>query len=203
VKQAVRSIRGSIRKAQKRCALYVSAMFTLVVRTRKPMWRRIAFAGTPEWDERNRIFASFVPSGSSVLDIGCGAQTLRRHLTVGCKYQPCDLIKSSPDVIVCDFNAGNYPAIQDQFDFVICSGVLEYIRNPPEFLNRVSSYGRSVLLSYNPLLPEASKIPRLARGWVNHFRQDELLDLFSNLDLESSVLCWRADTEVLFLLRQR
>jgi hypothetical protein len=166
------------------------ACATLVVRTKIRQWRKVAAAGTPLWDERNRLIAGFIPAGSSVLDVGCGAQTLKLHLKSGCQYQPCDVVKSSADVIFCDFNAGVYPDVKNCFDYVVCSGLLEYIRRPREFLPGISRLGRAVILSYNPLLPGDSKLARLGNdlGWVNHFKKEELEALFDELGLKWTLL---------------
>jgi hypothetical protein len=184
------SVVGMIRSAKNRGRMLVSACVTLLVRTKVNQWRKVAFGGTPSWDERNKIIAGFIPAGSSVLDIGCGAQTLKQHLKPGCRYQPCDVIQSSPEVIFCDFNAGIYPAIREHFDYVVCSGVLEYIRKPGEFIKQVPQWGRTVILSYNPLPPGGSKLARLGNdlGWVNHFTREKLENLFDQSGLKWTVL---------------
>ena len=165
--------------------LCIAACETLLVRPHVRRWQKVAHAGRPSWDERNEIIAGFIPAGSSVLDVGCGAQTLKQYLKPSCKYQPCDVVKSSPDVIFCDFNAGIYPEIKEHFDYVVCSGVLEYIRKPEEFLRRIPPMGHYVIVSYNPLLPGGSKLARLGNGWgwVNHFTKAELQKLFDEIGL--------------------
>ena len=168
------------------------ACVTLVVRTNVSRWKKVAYAGTPSasWDERNKIMAGFIPAGSSVVDIGCGAQPLKRHLAPGCKYQPCDVIKSTPDVIFCDLNRGIYPEVKERFDYVVCGGVFEYVRNPEEFLKKIPALGTTTLMSYCPLYPGDSKLKRLGNGWgwVNHFKREELESLFTEMGLKWSVL---------------
>jgi 2-polyprenyl-3-methyl-5-hydroxy-6-metoxy-1,4-benzoquinol methylase len=188
-KLIIRKIRSATRRVINFGRTCAKACATLVVRTKVRQWQKVAFAGTPSWDERNRIIAGFIPANSSVLDVGCGAQTLRQHLNPGCQYQPCDVVKSSTDVIFCDFNAGVYPDIKDRFDYVVCSGLLEYIRNPRKFLPRISLLGRVVILSYNPLLPGGSKLARLGNdlGWVNHFTKGELESLFDEMGLKWTI----------------
>lgn len=163
-----------------------AALVTLLIPTKKRLWQKVAAAGPPTWDDRNKIIAGFIPPGSSVLDVGCGAQTLKLYLKPGCRYQPCDVVKSTPDVIFCDFNAGAYPHISEQYDYVVCSGVFEYIRNPEEFLRRIPFLGRSTILSYNLFKPGDSKIARLANGygWLNHFTREELQNLFRDIGLD-------------------
>ena len=177
-------------------------VLTLTLRTHKKRWEKVAYAGQPEWDLRNKKLVSFIPSGSSVIDIGCGAQTLKQHLPVGCSYQPCDLVKSSPDVILCDFNANHYPKVDRQFTHVVCSGVLEYIRDPDRFLNEISSLGGTVILSYNLRLPGDSKLQRMTNNWVNHFSQLDLDVIFRKAGLQSECLDRTQTGEVIFRLRQ-
>jgi SAM-dependent methyltransferase len=174
----------------------------MVLRTNTRRWKKVAFAGRPSWDGRNAIIASFIPAGSSVLDIGCGSQTLREHLSSGCKYQPSDIIKSSPDVIFCDLNAGIYPDTKELFDYVVCSGVFEYIRNPKEFFKRIPRLGHAVIISYNPHAPGGSKFSRLAHNWLNHFTKDDLLSLFSEMGLEWTVLHTSERGEIICCLRE-
>lgn len=171
------------------CRTCARAGSTLLVRTNVRLWHQVAQAGTPSWDERNRIMAGFIAAGSSVLDVGCGAQTLRQHLPPGCRYQPCDVVKSSPEVIYCDFNTGVYPEFQEPFDYVVCSGVLEYIRQPREFLQRIRPWGRVILLSYVPLPSDGSKLERMGNGWgwVNHFKQEELESMLDQLEYKRSL----------------
>ncbi len=187
-------LRG-IRKAAETGFTPISAAMTLYVRTDKRRWRQVA-KKTPPWDERNRLIASLIPDHSSIVDIGSGAMTLKQHLKPGCHYQPCDVVQSSPEVILCDFNSGNYPSLPRKYDYVICSGVLEYIRDPADLLSRILDYGTVGLLSYNPIRPDETRFSRLAKGWVNHLSQDELESLFKSVGLQSRILMHRDLNEV-------
>ncbi len=176
---------------------------TLMLRTYVRRWQQVAQAGPPTWDERNAIIAKFIPAGSSVIDLGCGAQTLRNHLAPDCTYQPCDIVKSSPDVIFCDFNVGIYPEPGGIFDYVVCSGVLEYIWKPKEFLSRVPRLGHALLLSYNPRMKGESKFDRLAKHWVNHLDRDALEKMFDELGLGWKVVNVRSPNEYLYSIQRK
>ena len=184
----MRKARSAVRRVTGLVGILPSVMATFVFRTHTNRWHQVAHAGRPPWDERNQVIGNLIEAGSTVLDIGSGAQTLRGYLPQNCTYQPCDVIKSTPDVIFCDFNAGTYPEPGKYFDYVVCSGVFEYIRKPAEFLNRVPRLGRTVLFSYNPYLPGSSKIQRLGNNWVNHFTQEELQVLFQQAGLVWEIL---------------
>jgi hypothetical protein len=163
-------------------------------------WEKVAAAGPPTWDERNRIIAGFIPTGSSVLDLGAGAQTLKSYIPPDCHYQPCDIVRSSSDVILCDFNNSIFPVVGRAFDFVICSGVLEYIWKPRPFLKRLPSLGKNLLLSYNPRTAAESRIDRLSKNWVNHLDRDELQSLFKSLGWKWSIVNIRPPNEYLYSL---
>ena len=135
----------------------------------------------PVWDDRNRIIARLIPPQSRVLDLGSGAQTLRRHLAHSCSYVPCDLVQSSPDCEVVDFNLGIYPSMAKTYDYSVASGVLEYLRNPSDFLVRVQVYAPVTILTYEPArVKPRERLRRLSNGFVNHMGQNELEKLFKS-----------------------
>lgn len=177
----------------------INAAITLTVRTHKRRWAKVA-KQDPPWDARNRLIVSFIPENSSVVDIGSGAMTIKRHLKPACRYQPCDVVQSTPEVILCDFNAAVYPALTEKYDYVICSGVLEYIKDPADFLFRVSRFGKKVLLSYNPLLEGQTKLYRLGNNWVNHLKRPELENLIKGAGLTFELLNVSTDQELLYEL---
>ncbi|HET6246416.1 MAG TPA: hypothetical protein VFE47_01860 [Tepidisphaeraceae bacterium] len=179
---------------------YAAASRTFFQRTQVKHWEKVAAAGPPSWDERNRIIAGFISAGSSVLDLGAGAQTLRSYIPQDCRYQPCDIVRTTPDTIVCDFNHSIFPPVDHPFDYIICSGVLEYMWKPRAFLERLPTLGKKLLLSYNPRTPGESKIDRLSKNWVSHLDQDELHSLFESLGWEWSIINIRPPTEYLYLL---
>lgn len=175
---------------------------TAVFRSHPRRWARVAAAGKPTWDRRNEIIAGFIPPESSVLDLGAGAQTMRTHLHPSCEYQPCDLVKSSPEVILCDFNAGQYPPSSLRFSHVICSGVLEYMREPSVFMKNISICGDNLLLSYNPLHQGVSLVQRMKNHWCNHLQQSELEDLFRDSGLDSVLLHISENGELIYHLKR-
>jgi len=183
------------------CRNVLSALTTLVVRTNVRRWEKAAREKEPCWDERNRIIATFIPEASSVVDLGAGAQTLKHYLKSGCEYQPCDIVKSSPDIIVCDFNSGIYPSLSRRYDYVVCSGVFEYMRRPSQFLSKIRQYGKRIILSYVPAGQAIGPFERLARGWVNHLTSQQLEALFSTNGLHWKLLCRQDNSETIYELK--
>lgn len=96
------------------------------------------------------------------------------------------------------------PIFKEHFDRVVCSGVLEYIRMPEEVLRKISGYGRSVILSYNPLPLGGSKLERLGNGWgwVNHFKKQELENLFDEIGFKWTLMDSHKSGCVIYSLEQ-
>jgi len=157
---------------------YTAVLESVFKRSQNRRWEKVAAGGRPPWDYRNMKIASYIPEKSLVLDLGCGARTLEGYLAAGCVYQPCDLIKSSSEVIVCDFNAGVFPKLDQKYTHVVCSGVLEYIRDHESFLKQCALLGDTIILSYNTFVPGNTKIQRMSNHWINHFSQSSLEDIF-------------------------
>jgi hypothetical protein len=192
---------GPLRQAVRFCLASVNVAVTLAAPTNKSRWKKVSQNPDPHWDWRNKIISGLVPPGSSVLDLGCGAQTLRRHLDPTCRYQPSDVIISTPDVIFCDFNAGVYPDVSEVYDFVICSGVFEYIRKPEEFLKRVPRLARTMIFSYSPAVPGQSRLHRLSVNWVNHFTRPEVEAFFDRMGLAWEAVYTHDQAETIYRIQ--
>jgi len=153
--------------------------------TDKMRWKNVEME-TYKWDERNRIIASHIPKGTSVLDVGAGAQTLRKYLHEN-HYVPCDVIPR-PETVYCDLNKGIYPSIEEKFDYVVCSGVIEYLLKPEEVISNLSEFGKNVILSYAPLCDTYKKDKRILDGWKNHLTEDQMEDIFVKSGLKWKIL---------------
>ena len=129
------------------------------------------------WDQRAARAAAYIPRGAAVLDLGCGAMALERFLPMGCRYQPCDLTARDARTLVCDFNAGEFPA-NAACDLVTVLGVLEYLHDAPAFLAKVRALNRPVVMSYC-LAGDRGPTDRRALGWVNDFTRDQLSHLMT------------------------
>lgn len=130
------------------------------------------------WDARAELAAQFIPAGAHVLDLGCGAMSLRRFLPFGCSYRGCDLVARDADTIVCDFNAGQFPAeAAADADIITMLGVLEYIDDVEVFFAHLRASRRDVVLSYCATDLSGS-IDRPSLGWLTHFSLRDLAELF-------------------------
>jgi hypothetical protein len=157
----------------------------------------------PKWDERNRTIASFIPAGSSVVDAGAGAQTLRGHLPEGCRYQPVDIVPKGEGALYANFNTKEIPSFTERFDVSVCSGVLEYMLDPAWFVQTVASWGKVTYLSYSvlDLYPDV-KSRAENDGWITHFSIVELDELFTSLGLSYRIRA-RWKPQLIYELRAR
>ncbi len=104
-----------------------------------------------QWPARARRAAALVEQldlepGASVLDLGCGNQTVRQLLPEGLEYRPFDRMARSPDTEVLDL-ASAHPATGG--DVALLLGVLEYLPDPLPTLSWVAQNCRHLVLSYN------------------------------------------------------
>lgn len=156
---------------------------------------------THKWDRRNKIIASFIPEGSSVLDVGAGAQTLRDHLS-NHRYVPCDVVRN-PETLYCDLNRKIYPPVTEKFDYVICSGVVEYLKKPAEEIFELSGFGKYLIISYACYHSNGIKEigNRIASGWKNHITQKQLEEVFNQYHLTWEILeYW--DNQIIYILNR-
>jgi polysaccharide pyruvyl transferase WcaK-like protein/2-polyprenyl-3-methyl-5-hydroxy-6-metoxy-1,4-benzoquinol methylase len=104
-----------------------------------------------------------------MLDVGCATGHLRM-LCSGVEYTGCDFIAPAPPVGFpfhqCNFNRESFPSGLEDFDVVVCSGVLEYIDNTSAFLaslrSALTAEGHLVITYFN--MNHISRIWRLVSG---------------------------------------
>ncbi len=142
------------------------------------------WAGLKEsWDHRIAMMARHIRKGSTVLDLGAGKQALRAYLPEGCSYQACDLVARDAETIVCDFNKNQAPPLL-HYDYVFCSGLMEYICDIPAFIATITLYSDRFLISYAVKLKGQDIAKRRKRDWINDYALSELIEVFHNNDLQ-------------------
>lgn len=91
--------------------------------------------------------------GKNILDIGAERSPYRKNFSRG-RYQTLDVAQNAQKNIdfICDINEGMPEVPNQKFDYIICTQVLEHIRNVPlvfQEFNRVLKPGGKVFLTTN------------------------------------------------------
>lgn len=128
----------------------------------------------PLWDVRLRRIARHIRPGERVLDLGAGAQSLRRMLPRDCRYTPADRTATLPDTL--RFVMGDTGAIvpEGRWDVVVLAGVLEYAPDPAGVLRAIAPLAPRLLLSY---AHGGSLGFRRRQDWANHLSRAALEEL--------------------------
>jgi hypothetical protein len=143
----------------------------------------------PAWEARSVMAADFIAAGTRVLDIGCGAMKLERHLPFGAKYQPSDVVARDGRTIVVDLNAQPLPieAVKAA-DLVVMLGVWEYIYKPGELFRAFAATGKPILCSYCDVNLTSNIDRRRILGWVNDFTLDQFVNLARESGYQASLV---------------
>jgi hypothetical protein len=102
---------------------------------------------------RLKLFVDMMDNPASVIDLGAGGCALRDLLPPSCEYTAVDKRAYYPDMYVCNFNRGELPPRHrsGEYHYVVCSGLLEYLKRPKLFLEKICGYGKRYLISlYDP-----------------------------------------------------
>lgn len=141
----------------------------------------------PYWLERNRILATHIPAGSSVLEFGAGMRELEKLLPARCRYTPSDLVDRGPGTLVCDLNRRPLPALPAH-DLMVMSGVMEYVHDPADLLVQLRPVAPRLLLSYAAWDEQQSSLAkRRELGFVNDFSAEAFFNLLTATG-------WRSET---------
>lgn len=136
-----------------------------------------------DWDERTALIAGMIQPNSSILEFGAGKEHLRGFLPQGCDYHPSDIVARSEETLICDLNK-TLPQLDRKWDYIIFSGVLEYIHDVQKVLNYVRANCNVCILSYAPTDCLECMITRMRSGWVNHLSKNSFETIIKNAGFE-------------------
>ncbi|MHC5022015.1 MAG: class I SAM-dependent methyltransferase, partial [Planctomycetota bacterium] len=128
------------------------------------------------WRDRIRLMASFLASGASVGDLGCGPQWLREERP-DLADTGVDYTARTADTAVADFNRGEFPSLD--VDWTFASGVLEYVQDPEWFIAQCCAAAPRCVLSYCLTETHPDRAERRRWGWVNDLDLPALRDCFA------------------------
>ena len=154
------------------------------------------------WIQRAKLISKYLPDKVSILDLGCGAMHLKKFLSPNSKYTGSDLVDRDGSTIVCDYNKGEMPSTEGQYDYVTLAGVLEYIHEPQKFLNALRQYNASIILTYST----ADGMPinyRRSLGWVNDLLLSGLLAAVESAGLDIITMNEMSKNKVLLVASPR
>jgi hypothetical protein len=139
-----------------------------------PRWTR-QVRSTRLSKRRERIAAQFIPPGSRVLDLGCGAMTLRHVISADCSYTPCDILPHHPDIVVANLNLLQFPP--GEYDVAMMLGVVEYLENPLWVFRAARSRCNRLVFGYERYrFWTAKNIAACEKhGRMNYLREPELM----------------------------
>ena len=129
----------------------------------------------PHWEERARVAVKHLNGSRSVLDYGSGTGFLRTLLPPSVRYHAVDIRRHSDYVAErCNINEGYVTSPQSgSYDIIFALGLLEYVCDPPTFLNYLHSFNTPIILSYTAYYPGAEQL-ELANTMVQHQLDDML-----------------------------
>jgi hypothetical protein len=156
--------------------------------------RRQEVWSQPKWDERVKQIAVLIPPKARVLDLGAGAQSLRKYLPKSCAYTAADIMKM-PGALPLDWDAGIYP--QGRWGVAVLSGSIEYASHPVSVLFALRDLAPLVLISYEH---GGTLARRRLNGFKNHLSKAGLEDLFDRAGWRSEVV-GRWKSQVIYRLR--
>lgn len=105
-----------------------------------------------------QIIASWIRSGSRVLDLGCGDGTLLRHLAddrgvtgYGLEIDPDNIaacLRNRVNVLQTDLDQGLSGFDEDSFDYVVMSQTLQAVLYPDRLLDEMLRIGREGIVTF-------------------------------------------------------
>lgn len=132
-----------------------------------------------------------------VTDIGCARGTLRQLLNKGIAYTGVDFIAPVENIdfpfYQCDLNTRELPQETKDSEMVICSGLLEYIENLPDFMKKIQAMIKKdgfLVASYFNMYHINRRLQKIKgekvyfhADWRGNYSYTELKSIFKNSGL--------------------
>ena len=136
-----------------------------------------AYNDNPSRHESRLQYAmiKLIPDCASLMDLGCrNSKFVQSICPANVKYFPVDFKKHFDGVIVCDFNAGEFPNIKA--DTILCALTAEYIEQLPQFLTSMCNAAQKQILMWcRPVDKENNAGYRWKNPFLTDFTEDFLI----------------------------
>jgi hypothetical protein len=132
-----------------------------------------------------------------VLEFGAANRFLKKYLPENCTYLHSDLVKRNEETIVIDLNK-EIPDLPIS-NYIVFSGVLEYIFDVKLIIKHCSKYTDHLLFSYATFDKFPNTNNRRYNGWVSDMNELEFNKLANEINFEiKNIGFWKEQT--LYLL---
>lgn len=116
-----------------------------------------------------------IPDCSSLIDLGCRkTKLLKTVCPEGVQYYPVDFHQYDDEIIACDFNRGEFPAIKA--DTCLCAFTAEYVELLAQFLtNMCHATNKQILMWCRPVDKELNAKYRWENPFLSDFTEEFLI----------------------------
>jgi len=132
------------------------------------------------WNSRTEMIAPMIEAHAEVIEFGAGRKLLKEYLDKSCFYQPSDCVDRGDNTLVLDLNDITLPPMR-KYDYAVFSGVIEYVADVPRLAQWLNTFADRIILSYAAVEEDVGEElirKREASGWLNHYYDDEIRDIF-------------------------
>jgi len=146
-----------------------------------------------DWDERTLLLAQQIKPNSKVFEFGAARLVLREAISDNCVYLHSDIVKRNDETLVFDLNKG-LPEVP-KVDYIVFSGVLEYIFEVEALLRHLASNTDNFLISYATTDQTPDKVKRRYEGWVSDLNEMDISNIADSIDMTLQIIGrWRTQT---------
>lgn len=124
---------------------------------------------------RKFAISKLIPDCTSLIDLGCRKEkSVKTIIPAHIKYYPADFKKHDDEVIVCDFNKGEFPNLKT--DVCLCVLTAEFVELLPQFLaNMCNAAQKQILMWCRPADKERNTNYRWSHPFLTDFTEEFLI----------------------------
>lgn len=172
--------------------VFKTTIFRFINRSDTQRWEKEK-ALQDRWEDRTKMLGQHIKNGSKVFEFGAGNMRLKKYLPKNCIYIPSDFVRRTDEMHIIDLNK----TLQEipKSNYIVFSGVLEYVKNLEKVLKFYSGYTENFLLSYAVLEAYPNIKNRRKEGWISDNSHQEILEIAKKINFNCSVIGnWKNQT---------